>query len=219
MRYYLFLIVVHFTTNLFGQCNPAIPPKEIKSYPIKRISLLTEKETAYEIVKREIKASDKIIKVYEIETWQPNNKVAKTIIANVITKFDDSLTIDKLLIYYPIDSSSFGEFLLDTFKTNKPSFKIQSVFTADFDNDSVIDIGLIYSYAFLTDCNNSLIYRTVYYKKPKYLGVNWEFIFPIFVRIKDERFDCTQSPCSDREYCKYDNEKSIRLHLNIMKNK
>ena len=99
MRYYLFLIVVHFTTNLFGQCNPAIPPKEIKSYPIKRISLLTEKETAYEIVKREIKASDKIIKVYEIETWQPNNKVAKTIIANVITKFDDSLTIDKLLLY------------------------------------------------------------------------------------------------------------------------
>lgn len=213
MKYFLFYVIFFFTTHLFGQSNPALLSEVVKSYPIKRISLLADKrETAYEIVRREIKATDEIIKVYEVETWQPNNKIAKTIVANVISKNDDSLTINKLLLYYPIDSSSYGEFLLDTFKINKPNFKIQSVFTANFDEDEDFEIGILYSYSLLDECNVKA-YRTKFYKKPKYLGIYWEFVLPIFQRYNDERFDCIHSNCRDSWYCKYNNEESIRKSL------
>lgn len=79
--------------------------------------------------------------------------------------------------------------------------------------------GILYSYSLLDECNVQA-YRTRFYKKPKYLGVYWEFILPVFKRSNDERFDCNQSNCRDSWYCKYDNEESIRNSLiNSNKNK
>lgn len=212
MKHFLLLCLVNIATNLIGQNNPPVLADIAKTFHIKTIIWLADKkETASEMVKREIKKNETLKTVYELETWQPNNTVAKTIVADIASKSDSSFNAS-LHLYYPIDSATYGEFILDTFKTNKPDFRIENIFTADFDNDSIFDIGLIYSYALFDKCN-SRIFRTVYYKKPNYLGVYWEFVSPVFVRMKDERFDCIQSNCQDSFYCKFDNEKSIRAAL------
>ena len=213
MKYLSLLILTLFSSNLFGQCNSQPPVENVSPCPVRLIPLLVDKkETAFEIVNRELRKNEQLEAVYELETWQPNEKVAKTIVANLKLLNDNSVLFNKIILYYPIDKNGFGEFLLDTFENNKPDFKIKNVFTANFDNDSIFEIGLTYSYSLKDSCE-SVVYRTVYYKKPINIGVYWEFLIPVFGRVNDDRFNCTT--CLIQTYeCNFDTELKIKKNLN-----
>jgi hypothetical protein len=213
MKYLFLLIITNYASILFGQCNAQPPIENINPCPVRLIPLLADKkETAYEIVSRELRKNEQIEAVYELETWQPNEKVAKTIVANLKLLNDTTVSLNKIILYYPIDKNGFGEFLLDTFVINKPDFKIKNVFTANFDNDSIVEIGLTYSYSLQDSCK-SIVYRTVYYKKPINIGVYWEFFLPVFGRINDDRFNCTN--CLNQTYeCSFDTDLKIKKYLN-----
>lgn len=212
MRVLIILIILSCNSYLFGQCNTQPKVENPILYPVRLIPLLADKkETTLELFNREKGTNEKIISVYEIETWKPNDSIAKTLIADIISYEDSSKPINKIMLYYPINKYGYGEFLLDTFNNNLSAFKVIGIFTANFDNDDDNEIGLIYSYnsEFL---NGAIEYRTVYYKKNKYLGVYWEFHLPVFYRITDDRFNCSKSP--QKYSCSFDTVNNVINYLN-----